>query len=162
MHTSKEHHREQPLGAHCVQGKTQHAAGRGLQALQRGCPSSSAPHRARLWAARQHSPVRFSDTFGWPIFTCPLIALLTWHIPCNTPLLLSLFLLAVLTRSLSCAYLPLSIARQDALPYPLCHSMVLFLLLTLLLCCIHLHTRRNISASLRHPCPCNGSDRMMQ
>lgn len=102
--------------------------------------AAPAPHRARLWAACQHSPVRFSDTFSWPIFTCPLIALLTWHIPCNTPLLLSLFLLAVLTRSLSCTFLPLPISRQDALPYPLCHSMVLFLLLTLLLCSTHEET----------------------
>lgn len=45
-----------PRGAHCVRGKTQHAAGRGLRALQRGCPSSSAPHRARLWAASQGRP----------------------------------------------------------------------------------------------------------
>lgn len=83
------------------------------------------------WAAPHHTehgcgllsntgPARFSDTFSWPIFTYPLIALPTWHIPYNTPLLLSLFMLAVLTCSWSCPFLPLPIARQKgALPYPL-------------------------------------------
>lgn len=150
-----------PWGAHCVRGKTKHAAGRGCERCE-GAARAALHHTEHGSGLLSNTaPGRFADTFSCPIFTCPLIALPTWHIPYNTRLLLSLFLWAVLIRSLSCPFLPLPTARQkDALPYPLCHSTVLFLLLTLLLFSICLHTRRHSSASLPHPFPCSGSDRV--
>lgn len=77
-----------PWEAHCVWGKTQHTAGQGLQALQRGCPSSSTPQSRAVGC----SPTQAHWDFQIPsagLFSRPLIALPTWHIPCNTPLFLS-------------------------------------------------------------------------
>ena len=90
-HTANEHRREQPLGGSlCARQDTAR------------CRAGAAERTAKVLPEQLHhctehgcgllsntGAVGFSNTFSWPIFTCPLVALPVWYIPCNTPYFLA-------------------------------------------------------------------------
>lgn len=68
-----------PWGAHCVEGKKQHATGQGQHSTLEALP----PHRAR---GRANAAVmRFPNTSCWTTLTSAVVACPAWYIPCMTP-----------------------------------------------------------------------------